>query len=128
MRHPAALTAKAVLICAILSAFTSCESRLSPQKASAQAVKTPPQASRTAEAESRGISRNPRNITAGPLDLKDPRILVKKTQRKLFLYSGDRLIRTYRIGLGLSPVGDKVRSGDHRTPEGDFYIFTKNDK
>jgi hypothetical protein len=37
-------------------------------------------------------------------------------------------VRTYRIGLGLSPVGDKVRQGDRRTPEGDFYIFTKNDK
>jgi len=35
---------------------------------------------------------------------------------------------TYRIGLGLSPVGDKIRQGDRRTPEGDFYIFTKNDK
>jgi murein L,D-transpeptidase YafK len=37
-------------------------------------------------------------------------------------------MRTYGIGLGLSPVGDKVRQGDRRTPEGDFYIFTKNDK
>jgi murein L,D-transpeptidase YafK len=25
-------------------------------------------------------------------------------------------------------VGNKVRAGDRRTPEGDFYIFTKNDK
>ena len=30
--------------------------------------------------------------------------------------------------LGLSPLGDKVREGDRRTPEGNFYIFTKNDK
>jgi len=37
-------------------------------------------------------------------------------------------VRTYRVGLGLSPVGDKVKQGDRRTPEGDFYIFTKNDK
>jgi murein L,D-transpeptidase YafK len=67
-------------------------------------------------------------VTAPPLDVKNPRILVKKAQRKLFLYSGDHLIRTYRVGLGLSPVGDKVREGDRRTPEGEFYIFTKNDK
>jgi murein L,D-transpeptidase YafK len=53
---------------------------------------------------------------------------VKKAERKLLLYSDDKLVRTYRIGLGLSPVGDKVRQGDRRTPEGDFYIFTKNDK
>lgn len=25
-------------------------------------------------------------------------------------------------------MGDKVREGDYRTPEGDFYIFTKNAK
>ncbi len=62
------------------------------------------------------------------LPLVSPRIIVKKAQRKLLLYSGNKLVRTYQVGLGLSPVGDKVRQGDHRTPEGDFYIFTKNDK
>jgi murein L,D-transpeptidase YafK len=54
--------------------------------------------------------------------------VIKKAQRKLLLYSGNKLVRSYHIGLGLSPVGDKVRQGDHRTPEGDFYIFTKNEK
>jgi len=62
------------------------------------------------------------------LPLVSPRIVVKKAERKLFLYSAGKLVRTYHVGLGLSPVGDKVREGDRRTPEGDFYIFTKNDK
>src|SRR5437762_5833866 len=62
------------------------------------------------------------------LPLVSPRIIVKKAERKLLLYSGSKLVRTYRVGLGLSPVGDKVREGDRRTPEGDFYIFTKNDR
>lgn len=62
------------------------------------------------------------------LPLHQPKIVVKKGQRQLLLFSADKLVRTYRIGLGLSPVGDKVRSGDHRTPEGDYYVFTKNDK
>jgi murein L,D-transpeptidase YafK len=62
------------------------------------------------------------------LPLRDPRIVVNKAQRQLLLFSADKLVRTYRIGLGLSPVGDKVRQGDHRTPEGEFYIFTKNAK
>lgn len=62
------------------------------------------------------------------LPLSQPRIVVKKSQRQLLLFSGEKLVRTYRVGLGLSPIGDKVRSGDHRTPEGDFYIFTKNDQ
>jgi murein L,D-transpeptidase YafK len=30
--------------------------------------------------------------------------------------------------LGLNPVDDKKRQGDRATPEGDFYIFTKNDR
>jgi len=38
------------------------------------------------------------------------------------------LERTYRIGLGLSPVGDKIREGDRRIPEGEFYILTRNTK
>src|SRR5215831_441404 len=76
----------------------------------------------------RGISRIPRDSADPPLPLSSPRIVVKKGERKLFLYAGDKLVRTYRIGLGLKPVGDKVREGDRRTPEGDFYIFTKNDK
>lgn len=42
------------------------------------------------------------------------------------LFSEGKLVRTYQVGLGLSPVGDKMRAGDHRTPEGDFYIFVKN--
>lgn len=62
------------------------------------------------------------------LPLTKPKLVVKKGRRELLLYSGDKLVRTYHIGLGLSPVGDKVRAGDRRTPEGDFYIFTRNDK
>lgn len=62
------------------------------------------------------------------LPLKNPKILVKKRERRLMLYSDGKLVRTYRVGLGLSPDGDKVRQGDRRTPEGDFYIFVKNDK
>jgi murein L,D-transpeptidase YafK len=30
--------------------------------------------------------------------------------------------------LGFSPVVDKVREGDGATPEGEFYIFVKNNK
>jgi murein L,D-transpeptidase YafK len=56
------------------------------------------------------------------------RIIVYKHDRKLELYSDKTLLRTYRVGLGFSPVADKVREGDGATPEGDFYIFAKNSK
>ncbi len=51
-----------------------------------------------------------------------------KSLRRLELYSEGVVVRTYRIGLGLNPVPDKQREGDRATPEGDFYIFTKNPK
>ena len=62
------------------------------------------------------------------LPLKNPRIVIIKSERRLELYSGGAVVRRYKIGLGLSPVEDKVRQGDRRTPEGDFYVFTRNDK
>lgn len=81
-----------------------------------------------ADSVAHGISWQPRDAEAQPVPLDSPHIVVKKAQRKLLLYSGGKLVRSYRVGLGLSPVGDKIREGDRRTPEGEFYIFTKNDK
>ena len=63
-----------------------------------------------------------------PVPLSEPKIVVTKSKRRLMLYSGDRLVRRYRVGLGLSPVEDKIREGDRRTPEGQFYVFVKNEK
>ena len=62
------------------------------------------------------------------LPLKNPRIVVMKAKRRMELYSDGALVRTYRVGLGLNPVADKKRRGDHATPEGEFYVFTKNSK
>ena len=60
--------------------------------------------------------------------IKNPRIVVYKKARKLELYSDKTLVRTYRVGLGFNPVADKQREGDGATPEGDFYVFVKNNK
>ena len=68
------------------------------------------------------------NEIALNLPLVQPKIIIEKSKRRLSLYSGNNLVRTYRIGLGLSPIEDKIKEGDRKTPEGSFYIFTKNDK
>ena len=68
------------------------------------------------------------NRTPLKLPLSRPKIVVIKSRRRLMLYSGDQLVRRYRVGLGLSPIEDKVREGDRRTPEGSFYVFVKNEK
>jgi murein L,D-transpeptidase YafK len=68
------------------------------------------------------------NQTPLSLPLVQPRVVIGKSKRRLKLYSADKLVRTYRVALGLSPVEDKIRQGDRKTPEGTFYVFTKNDK
>ena len=62
------------------------------------------------------------------LPLVNPRILVIKSKRLLQLYSNGSSVRTYRVALGLSPVENKIRAGDRRTPEGEFYICLKNSR
>ena len=68
----------------------------------------------------------PRTALRLPLDA--PQIVVVKSKRRLMLYSGGEVVRTYPVALGLNPVDDKEREGDRRTPEGDFYVFVKNEK
>jgi murein L,D-transpeptidase YafK len=83
----------------------------------------------TASRPTTSLARQPsQRREALKLSLKDPRIVVIKNKRQLKLYSAGSLVRTYKIGLGLNPVDDKKRQGDRATPEGDFYIFTKNNK
>jgi len=60
--------------------------------------------------------------------LVKPKIVIEKAKRKLSLYDGAKLVKTYRIALGSTPVGDKERQGDRKTPEGEFYICQKNAK
>jgi hypothetical protein len=62
------------------------------------------------------------------LPLARPRLRVEKGARRLSLYAGGRLVRVRRIVLGFGPSGDKVKQGDGRTPEGDYYVCTKNER
>lgn len=73
-----------------------------------------------------GASRDSSEVALPPL--VNPRIVVTKSKRVLEVFSENKLVRTYRIALGLSPIEDKVRAGDRRTPEGEFYICQKNPK
>ena len=63
-----------------------------------------------------------------PLTLENPRLVVKKSERKLEVFDGEKLVKIYKIVLGFAPEGDKVQEGDGKTPLGEFYVFTKNDK
>jgi len=58
--------------------------------------------------------------------MKNPRLVVVKQKRELQFYDDGKLIKTYKIALGFAPRGDKKTEGDGKTPEGVFYVFTKN--
>jgi murein L,D-transpeptidase YafK len=53
-------------------------------------------------------------------------IRVEKAAHRLTLFQRGRSARTYLVALGQQPVGDKVRRGDMRTPEGRFTIEARN--
>lgn len=121
-------TTRTAIPFAVLLVLTACANKVAPRPVGAEPAPKASVSPRVLQADSRGIQPNLRNTTDELQALRSPRIVVKKAERKLLLFSGDKLVRIYRIGLGLSPIGNKVRQGDRRTPEGDFYVFTKNDK
>lgn len=65
--------------------------------------------------------------TTEPDDIgKADYVVVKKTERKLYLYRGSEVLKTYRVALGKKPDGHKKRSGDSRTPEGTYKLDWRN--
>lgn len=76
---------------------------------------------------------SPGSATAGRVTLlpspglpEVDRLVVRKARRRLYLMDGDRVVRTYKIALGLEPVGPKERDGDFRTPEGWYRLARRN--
>lgn len=57
---------------------------------------------------------------------KADRVLVVKSERKLYLVHEDRVVATYTVALGRSPIGHKVFQGDGRTPEGLYMLDRRN--
>ncbi|MFD1882698.1 L,D-transpeptidase family protein [Paracoccus pacificus] len=49
-------------------------------------------------------------------------VQINKGQRVMMLFSGNQVLKTYRINLGNNPVGDKMFEGDGKTPEGVYFI------
>ena len=54
------------------------------------------------------------------------RVVVIKSQRKLFLMKDGAPLREFDIALGLAPTGHKTQSGDSRTPEGEYVLDARN--
>jgi len=54
------------------------------------------------------------------------KVLVVKSERRLYLLSDGKPIRTYHIMLGQQPRGAKHKEGDGRTPEGVYKLDGRN--
>ena len=54
------------------------------------------------------------------------RVVIEKGARELHLIQDGKAFRTYKIALGIRPVGDKKREGDFKTPEGKYYLDARN--
>jgi hypothetical protein len=62
-----------------------------------------------------------------PLSLiSNPKIYVLKEERRLWVVQDKTLLRDFHIALGPNPKGDKYFRGDGRTPEGEYFVCSKN--
>ena len=60
------------------------------------------------------------------LPLPKARLEIYKSLRRLDVYSGQVLLKSYHVALGSQPLGAKQRQGDGRTPEGSFRICRRD--
>lgn len=53
-------------------------------------------------------------------------VVVKKSERKLYLMRGEEILGSYDVALGRNPRGHKEKEGDFRTPEGSYRLDWRN--
>jgi murein L,D-transpeptidase YafK len=92
-----------------------------PSVPAAAAVET---ASVTGAAADSSAAAMPPALSA-PLPTADE-VVVRKSERRLYLLRHGEVIRSYRVALGLMPQGPKERAGDFRTPEGHYQLTRRN--
>lgn len=66
-----------------------------------------------------------RDAYQGVLPMADS-LLVRKSERRLYLLRRGQVLRSYPVHLGLEPVGKKEYEGDFRTPEGHYSLGKRN--
>ncbi len=62
---------------------------------------------------------------AGEFPVAD-KVIIEKAARQLHLLQKGRIFRTFKIALGMMPIGDKKQEGDFKTPEGDYLLDARN--
>ena len=54
------------------------------------------------------------------------KLVVRKSERRLYVMRAGQVLREFRVALGLSPQGHKQREGDYKTPEGKYRLIRRN--
>ncbi len=67
-------------------------------------------------------------LTAEGRAMEADQVIVVKSQRSLTLLSHGKVLRSYKVAFGGSPVGAKEQQGDHKTPEGHYLLDRRNAK
>lgn len=57
-----------------------------------------------------------------PVQGKADQVIVLKHKRQLLLVRAGRVLKSYKVALGLHPSGAKLWEGDGKTPEGTYFI------
>lgn len=52
-------------------------------------------------------------------------VLVKKSTHTMDIIKNNKVIKRYHVALGKSPIGNKERKGDNKTPEGSYILDYK---
>lgn len=55
------------------------------------------------------------------------KVLIDKSQSKLYLQKEGKIIKSYHVVFGGNPKGHKVQEGDQRTPEGKYVLDFKKE-
>ena len=50
------------------------------------------------------------------------RILIEKSSHRMKLFARGKPIATYQVALGRGGLGPKQQQGDHKTPEGQYFV------
>lgn len=61
-----------------------------------------------------------------PLEKQADRIVIVKSARTMTLMRDGKPLKTYEVALSRQPMGPKEQVGDHKVPEGEYVVDSKN--
>jgi murein L,D-transpeptidase YafK len=123
MRLPALITLPLLLAA---SGVALCAGPQSGATSSVASVVAPP-AGVSADVASNSSSAPRASSLSAEVPIADE-VMVRKSERRLYLLRHGEVLRSYRVALGLMPEGAKERSGDFRTPEGRYQLTRRNSR